>query len=157
MYDAAVALRDAMIELEVAVDGGKDSLSMAAAAGELQWPSRRNGWLWLLGCLPGGSMPLPGSPLKANALAANRAAHASCPLTPQATRRSRPLATWSCPPTSPARMSPRCAVVCEQQHPPHACLRNGLCRRSEFRAAAVLAVQPTVTTAGNECAVVHAP
>ena len=33
MYDAAVALRDAMIELEVAVDGGKDSLSMAAAAG----------------------------------------------------------------------------------------------------------------------------
>lgn len=34
MYDAAVALRDAMLELEVAVDGGKDSLSMAAAAGE---------------------------------------------------------------------------------------------------------------------------
>lgn len=33
MYDAAVALRDAMIELGVAVDGGKDSLSMAAAAG----------------------------------------------------------------------------------------------------------------------------
>ena len=33
MYDAAVALRDAMLELEVAVDGGKDSLSMAAAAG----------------------------------------------------------------------------------------------------------------------------
>ncbi|GAB4814933.1 hypothetical protein N2152v2_001979 [Parachlorella kessleri] len=33
MYDAAVALRDAMVELEVAVDGGKDSLSMAAAAG----------------------------------------------------------------------------------------------------------------------------
>ncbi|KAI7838801.1 hypothetical protein COHA_007416 [Chlorella ohadii] len=32
MYDAAVALRDAMLELEVAVDGGKDSLSMAAAA-----------------------------------------------------------------------------------------------------------------------------
>jgi phosphoribosylformylglycinamidine synthase len=35
MYDAACALRDAMIELGVAVDGGKDSLSMAAsAAGE---------------------------------------------------------------------------------------------------------------------------
>ena len=33
MYDAACALRDAMIELQVAVDGGKDSLSMAAAAG----------------------------------------------------------------------------------------------------------------------------
>ena len=33
MYDAAVALRDAMIELGVAIDGGKDSLSMAAAAG----------------------------------------------------------------------------------------------------------------------------
>lgn len=33
MYDAAVALRDAMIDLEVAVDGGKDSLSMAASAG----------------------------------------------------------------------------------------------------------------------------
>ena len=33
MYDAAVALRDAMLQLGVAVDGGKDSLSMAAAAG----------------------------------------------------------------------------------------------------------------------------
>ncbi len=33
MYDAACALRDAMLELGVAVDGGKDSLSMAAAAG----------------------------------------------------------------------------------------------------------------------------
>ncbi|KAG0595885.1 hypothetical protein M758_UG206700 [Ceratodon purpureus] len=33
MYDAAVALKDAMIELEVAIDGGKDSLSMAAQAG----------------------------------------------------------------------------------------------------------------------------
>eukprot|EP00271_Cylindrocystis_brebissonii_P003745 TRINITY_DN15006_c0_g1_i1.p1 TRINITY_DN15006_c0_g1~~TRINITY_DN15006_c0_g1_i1.p1 ORF type:complete len:1505 (-),score=313.27 TRINITY_DN15006_c0_g1_i1:907-5385(-) len=33
MYDAAAALRDAMIELEVAIDGGKDSLSMAAKAG----------------------------------------------------------------------------------------------------------------------------
>ena len=32
MYDAAVALRDAMLALEVAVDGGKDSLSMAAKA-----------------------------------------------------------------------------------------------------------------------------
>lgn len=40
MYDAAVALRDAMIELEVAVDGGKDSLSMAAAAGERSKPCR---------------------------------------------------------------------------------------------------------------------
>ena len=33
MYDAAVALRDAMIALGLACDGGKDSLSMAAAAG----------------------------------------------------------------------------------------------------------------------------
>lgn len=33
MYDAAVALKEAMIELEVAIDGGKDSLSMAAQAG----------------------------------------------------------------------------------------------------------------------------
>ncbi|XP_071692127.1 probable phosphoribosylformylglycinamidine synthase, chloroplastic/mitochondrial [Rutidosis leptorrhynchoides] len=30
MYDAAVALSDAMIELGIAIDGGKDSLSMAA-------------------------------------------------------------------------------------------------------------------------------
>lgn len=35
MYDAALSLRDAMIELGIAIDGGKDSLSMAAqAAGE---------------------------------------------------------------------------------------------------------------------------
>jgi phosphoribosylformylglycinamidine synthase len=33
LYDACAALRDTMIELGVAVDGGKDSLSMAAAAG----------------------------------------------------------------------------------------------------------------------------
>ncbi|CAL5220912.1 g3007 [Coccomyxa viridis] len=33
MYDAAVALRGAMIELGLACDGGKDSLSMAASAG----------------------------------------------------------------------------------------------------------------------------
>lgn len=33
MYDAAVAMRDAMVSLRVACDGGKDSLSMAAAAG----------------------------------------------------------------------------------------------------------------------------
>ncbi len=33
MYDAAAALRDAMLELGLACDGGKDSLSMAAAAG----------------------------------------------------------------------------------------------------------------------------
>ena len=30
LYDAAVAMRDIMIELGIAVDGGKDSLSMAA-------------------------------------------------------------------------------------------------------------------------------
>ncbi|KAF9602091.1 hypothetical protein IFM89_024858 [Coptis chinensis] len=36
MYDAAVALSEAMIELGIAVDGGKDSLSMAArASGEV--------------------------------------------------------------------------------------------------------------------------
>ena len=35
MYDAATALRDAMVQMGIAVDGGKDSLSMAAsAAGE---------------------------------------------------------------------------------------------------------------------------
>jgi phosphoribosylformylglycinamidine synthase len=33
LYDACVALRDSMIQLGVAIDGGKDSLSMAAAAG----------------------------------------------------------------------------------------------------------------------------
>eukprot|EP00951_Prasinocladus_malaysianus_P018507 scaffold147908_cov47-Prasinocladus_malaysianus.AAC.1 len=31
MYDAAESIRDAMIELGMAIDGGKDSLSMAAA------------------------------------------------------------------------------------------------------------------------------
>jgi phosphoribosylformylglycinamidine synthase len=29
LYDAIVALKDAMVKLEVAIDGGKDSLSMA--------------------------------------------------------------------------------------------------------------------------------
>ncbi|KAK9844820.1 hypothetical protein WJX74_007244 [Apatococcus lobatus] len=33
MYDAALALRDAMLDLRMACDGGKDSLSMAASAG----------------------------------------------------------------------------------------------------------------------------
>lgn len=33
MYDAAVALSESMIELGIAIDGGKDSLSMAAQAG----------------------------------------------------------------------------------------------------------------------------
>ena len=33
MYDAAKALKEAMIELGLACDGGKDSLSMAASAG----------------------------------------------------------------------------------------------------------------------------
>ena len=33
MYDAALALRDAMLALRMACDGGKDSLSMAASAG----------------------------------------------------------------------------------------------------------------------------
>ena len=33
MYDAAAALRDAMLALGLACDGGKDSLSMAAACG----------------------------------------------------------------------------------------------------------------------------
>lgn len=32
MWDAAVSLRDAMVDLGVACDGGKDSLSMAASA-----------------------------------------------------------------------------------------------------------------------------
>ncbi len=34
MHDAAVALRDLMVELGIAADGGKDSLSMAARVGE---------------------------------------------------------------------------------------------------------------------------
>ncbi|CAN0909555.1 Probable phosphoribosylformylglycinamidine synthase, chloroplastic/mitochondrial [Linum grandiflorum] len=34
MYDAAIALSEAMIELGIAIDGGKDSLSMAAHAGD---------------------------------------------------------------------------------------------------------------------------
>lgn len=33
MYDAALALKECMIELGIAIDGGKDSLSMAAQAG----------------------------------------------------------------------------------------------------------------------------
>ena len=32
MYDAAIALHDVMIKLGIAIDGGKDSLSMAAQA-----------------------------------------------------------------------------------------------------------------------------
>jgi phosphoribosylformylglycinamidine synthase len=32
LYDAAVAMRELMIELGIAVDGGKDSVSMAARA-----------------------------------------------------------------------------------------------------------------------------
>nr|UYX57577.1 hypothetical protein [Nicotiana tabacum] len=36
IYDAALALSEAMIELGIAIDGGKDSLSMAAhASGDL--------------------------------------------------------------------------------------------------------------------------
>ncbi|KAG6402108.1 hypothetical protein SASPL_138980 [Salvia splendens] len=34
MYDAAIALEEAMIELGIAIDGGKDSLSMAARSSE---------------------------------------------------------------------------------------------------------------------------
>ncbi|KAL5554538.1 hypothetical protein UlMin_041939 [Ulmus minor] len=34
MYDAAIALSDAMIKLGIAIDGGKDSLSMAAHSGD---------------------------------------------------------------------------------------------------------------------------
>src|SRR3989337_2530339 len=33
LYDAAVALREILIELGIAIDGGKDSLSMAAKVG----------------------------------------------------------------------------------------------------------------------------
>jgi phosphoribosylformylglycinamidine synthase len=32
MHDAIIALKDAMVKLEVTIDGGKDSLSMAARA-----------------------------------------------------------------------------------------------------------------------------
>ncbi|KAF7816294.1 putative phosphoribosylformylglycinamidine synthase, chloroplastic/mitochondrial [Senna tora] len=35
MYDAAMSLSEAMIELGIAIDGGKDSLSMAAHAGDI--------------------------------------------------------------------------------------------------------------------------
>lgn len=45
MYDAAISLREAMLELGVAVDGGKDSLSMAAAAGVAKLRS----WGWGVG------------------------------------------------------------------------------------------------------------
>ena len=83
MYDAAVALRDAMLALEVAVDGGKDSLSMAAGAGarpaarlqaSLLHPCRSQracclrggGQAFACGCLP-GPPPAP-SPLPASLL-----------------------------------------------------------------------------------------
>jgi phosphoribosylformylglycinamidine synthase len=39
LYDAAVAMRDIMIDLGIAVDGGKDSLSMAAKVSELSGPA----------------------------------------------------------------------------------------------------------------------
>lgn len=45
MYDACVAMRDAMLALGVAVDGGKDSLSMAAAAPGEPAPVRAPGQL----------------------------------------------------------------------------------------------------------------
>jgi phosphoribosylformylglycinamidine synthase len=34
MYDAAVAISELMVELGIAIDGGKDSLSMAARVGD---------------------------------------------------------------------------------------------------------------------------
>ena len=40
LYDAAVALRDIMLELGIAIDGGKDSLSMAAMVALI--PTRRD-------------------------------------------------------------------------------------------------------------------
>ncbi|MDP3048468.1 MAG: phosphoribosylformylglycinamidine synthase [Thermodesulfovibrionales bacterium] len=41
LYDAAVALRDIMLELGIAIDGGKDSLSMAAIIPKSSGGSRR--------------------------------------------------------------------------------------------------------------------
>ena len=53
MYDAAAALRDAMIELGLACDGGKDSLSMAAGAGGEVCPSCQKSRVSSWGnCLP---------------------------------------------------------------------------------------------------------
>src|SRR3989338_5993775 len=50
LYDAAVAISDLMIELGIAIDGGKDSLSMAATiSGELV---KAPGSLVILGCAP---------------------------------------------------------------------------------------------------------
>ncbi|MDB5187554.1 MAG: purL [Candidatus Kaiserbacteria bacterium] len=49
LYDAAVAMSDLMIALGIAVDGGKDSLSMAAAIPSLREPVKAPGSLVILG------------------------------------------------------------------------------------------------------------
>ena len=49
MYDAAEALRDAMLALGLACDGGKDSVSMVARAGDevrQSLASRPAWWAW---------------------------------------------------------------------------------------------------------------
>lgn len=50
LYDAAVAMRDAMLELWIAINGGKDSLSMAATVGGELIVSP--GQLVITGCAP---------------------------------------------------------------------------------------------------------
>lgn len=102
MYDAAIALRDAMLELEVAVDGGKDSLSMAAAAGERRRCCRRPAALLLLLLL--GALLWSGGKLAGPSTDSVPTWLAACALLRplfflQAARRSRRPATWSCPPT----------------------------------------------------------
>jgi len=52
IYDAARAMRDAMIALEVAVDGGKDSLSMATMVGEETVKSPRELVISLYAAMP---------------------------------------------------------------------------------------------------------
>ena len=65
MYDAAAALRDAMSALRLACDGGKDSLSMAAAAGgevQLRMPGGRPATLHALaGHISSSSPPVIGA------------------------------------------------------------------------------------------------
>ena len=52
IYDAAKAMRDVMIELGIAVDGGKDSLSMATMVGEETVKSPRELVISLYGAMP---------------------------------------------------------------------------------------------------------
>ena len=54
LYDAAVALRDIMLTLRIAIDGGKDSLSMAAkvVSGETEETVKSPGTLMISAYAP---------------------------------------------------------------------------------------------------------